>query len=216
MDTDFFLSYNEIKNSEIQRNEIQRIPEMGNIEDIPFFKEQLISSLITKKQEKIYSESDFYVARDVLTNTRYICFKDFLTIDIDNHKKECDSGLETLYEFCSENPDYLFAVYQSSNGFHIFCLSHKKYYKDNIDFQLKLKSDYFYAIFSNIRGYSIRLNRKMADYMSYMRHKDTTPSIYKFIQNIGTGQGDPRLLELMKIHDLYVKKFENSTPSKQP
>jgi hypothetical protein len=60
-----------------------------NVSDIIRLAPVFISG-VKRNQILIKTRNDYYIARDTLTNTIYICFKDLLTIDIDIHVKEVD------------------------------------------------------------------------------------------------------------------------------
>lgn len=80
----------------------------------------IFKKLITKPQKLIEDNNYYYVARDILTNTVYICFKNMLVLDIDLYKNIDDKN-EVLQLL--ENSGHTFRVYKTKNGYHAFCTS---------------------------------------------------------------------------------------------
>lgn len=167
-----------------------------------------VSKAIMKPQRPIILEDDMYTALDISTNTYYMCSKNLLMIDIDNYKgatniRELPHCLCQIYSVrenkeqntnerqtiwnkypcnCNKKANRLrYRVYKSRNGFHCFVISHLLDHRDEIATQLSIEagSDYYYVIFSYIRGCSVRLNRKPDE------KTDTT--IYKYLTDIVCG-----------------------------
>ena len=101
---------------------------------------------VKRNQILIKTHNDYYIARDTLTNTVYICFKDLLTIDIDididvkqvddkqiddkevddkiddkrvDDKQVDDKKIMDHFSKLSET----FRIYKTSRGYHVYCTS---------------------------------------------------------------------------------------------
>lgn len=61
-----------------------------------------------------------------------------------------------------EGCTYRYRLFRSRGGYHAFVVSHTMDYKSNIAIQLMLEAccDYFYVVFTHLRGWCVRLNRK--------------------------------------------------------
>jgi hypothetical protein len=154
---------------------------------------------IKREQELIETKKDYYVARDVLTNTYYICYKDVLMLDIDrNDVIDIQSRLEREQDKC-------FSVYKSRNGYHIFCLSHRFKYRDRqtTEFLLKYDCDFYYTAYAYIRGFSVRLNRKFTE--------NENDEMYSFVGYIGDrSKTDKALQKLVDKHLQFAQRYEHT------
>lgn len=169
--------------------------------------------LITKPQELILDNHLYYIARDVYTNTIYICYKNVLVLDIDTYKEGLHND-DILQMF--DDSLYAFKVYKTSNGFHAFCVSENFDYTDNatIDLMIKMKCDFFYAFYCNLRGFCVRLNRKMNEYfyMMSLPERSKAPPIYTYIGTYGRGKVRSDIEQLVEIHIDFLKKYNTYTP----
>ena len=137
----------------------EKIEELLNIFSI------YLSYLIIKPQRLLLDHDNYYIAIDIRTNTKYICYNNFCILDFDINKNNFKSKEEIeIYirenEILSEIP--YFKV-ETHNGFHIYLLDKQRYYND-INTYLFIKqfnSDEFYKLYCYIRGFSIRLNKKI-------------------------------------------------------
>lgn len=172
--------------------------------------------LITKPQNLIEDNNDYYVARDILTNTVYICFKNMLVLDIDIYKSVEDENeiLQLL-----ERSGYTFRVYKTRNGFHAFCTSQTFDYSDKktIDWMIRLKCDFFYAFYCHLRGFCVRLNRKMYEYFEMMSvepsKRNKVDDIYQYIGCYGNEKAENQeLCQLAELHMKYVAEYRTHTP----
>lgn len=166
-----------------------------NRKTVKMFKDSLATTL-KKPQRCLYTDIDYYFAIDLITHTHYICYKHLMIIDIDIGKNEktqnIDDYLNFLDDYIKQNNDFIADIYKSRKGLHIFIL-HQEYdfNQDNsIELMLKLGADFYYIIYSNIRGWSVRLNPK---------REDSIP-IYTFFKRIGNGKPIDRLEKLVKLH----------------
>jgi len=176
---------------------------------------------ICKPQKLLYDHPEFYIATDYVTNTYVICFRDLTMIDVDLAEdlnvisknkpsqpeidKEkvlefCTSYLEWLIDECEHHKDWRFGIYRSRKGLHVFAL-HKVFEREErCEFQLKLKCDFYYSLFTYMRrGCAIRLNRKKQDELP----------LYHFIGFLGSGETNPHLLELMYLHAKLPPHFQH-------
>lgn len=183
-----------------------------NINTIKLFKNSIISTM-RKHQRCLLDENNYYLANDVNTNTYYICFKDLMMIDLDFKDKNKDKSLEDLLknieDFCLTNPEFLFDVFKSNNGIHAFAI-HKAYnYNDDntLQIMLDLDCDFYYVIYTAIRGWSIRLNKKKTEI-------NKTDNMYQYIKRIGTGKLDKNCEKNVSIHYNSMLLFQNKPPCK--
>lgn len=155
-----------------------------------------------REQQILYSNPNFYIAKDTLNTCYYICYKNVLMLDIDCSKALQYNNKNTNYydkvlkpniqKMCVKNRDLLFEVYQSMNGFHLFLIN-KPYIiasDEATQIMLDLHTDIYYIVYSHIRGCSVRLNLKA---------KDTYP-IYKFKEKIGYGNVKHEIKALVDLH----------------
>jgi hypothetical protein len=172
----------------------------------------VFETLITKPQELIEDNTDYYVARDILTNTVYICYKHLLVIDIDVYKQDDPTEIYKIFQLLDDS-EYLFHVFQSRNGYHAFCVSEEFDYKQQktIELMMTFQCDFFYAFYCYLRGFCVRLNRKMNEYFDLMSNKDHS-SIYSFIGTFGSGEESERLSDLVQKHVALVQQYNHHTP----
>lgn len=82
---------------------------------------------------------------------------------------------------------------------------------------INMKCDFFYAFYCHLRGFCVRLNRKMDEYFEIM---STDPSkrnkiddIYQYIGCYGPVEKEKQeLLQLVELHIKYVKEYKLHTP----
>jgi hypothetical protein len=111
-------------------------------------------------QQLIEATEDYYIAVDIYSDYKYICYKELMMIDIDI--KNYFITEEFIINNFSNYNDYCFSIYKSRNGFHVFCISEKFTYRSKkfIKFMLENLCDYYYCAYSYIRGCSVRLSKK--------------------------------------------------------
>ena len=178
-----------------------------------------------KPQRLINDSTIFYVAEDMLTRTFYICFEKLLMLDIDWYKLECNSDVDdslteqqirdkqlevmvnNITELTEKNPELTFRLYLSQGGVHAFLTSREADRDNDDDLQLMLDMgvDFNYIIYSHLRGWSVRLNRKQKE--------PRGQSIYSYYATIGTADEDPGQLKLVRAHELLAERFINVPPS---
>lgn len=155
-------------------------------------------------QELLKSTDDYYVARDISTNVIYICFKELLMIDIDQQKNSqtfTDNSILDHFNF----PDKCFHIFKSNNGYHVFCISQPFIYRNEETSQFMLDNfcDFYYCVFSYIRGFSVRLNKKFNEY--------EVSQLYIDLGVTGNKESiDPRLQTLVHKHISLVNKYKDT------
>lgn len=91
----------------------------------------------------------------------FIKFYDWCTFDIDSNDYETlDKKLNNIIE---KNPTYVFALYETTNGFHVHIMNKKLNYTSLEYKKLTqyLSADMYYYVFTKYRhGYALRLNKK--------------------------------------------------------
>jgi hypothetical protein len=213
---DTFENYNkQLSEEQYQINSKDYLSFPKTIQTIEKLK-PIFEKLITKPQKLIEDNDDYYVARDILTNTVYICYKNLLVLDIDIYKNIEDES-EILYLL--ENSGHTFRVYRTRNGFHAFCTSRKFDYsdKETIDWMIRMKCDFFYAFYCHLRGFCVRLNRKMYEYFEMMSvepsKRNKVDDIYQYIGCYGNDSAeDQELCQLAELHMKYVAEYKTHTP----
>jgi len=184
--------------------------------------------LVQTNQTLLKSKLDYYIAKDNISNTIYICFQDLLMFDIDfnkfgNNEKLSDdiskssiSDLRNIFLETLKVSNELFMVYKSKNGLHVFCISRRFDYRnpDTIEYMLENYTDFYYCIFAYIRGFCVRLNKKSDD-DSFIETNclglRKTKNIYKFLGYYGKGKSITRLKELVQKHEKYSRLYSNDT-----
>lgn len=141
---------------------------------------------VKRPQELIKTKRDYYIARDNLTNTVYICFKHLLTIDIDEN-----INVDSLTSHFSKIPE-TFRIYKSKRGYHVYCTSKQFDYRsiDTVEFMFNNMSDPYYCVYSYIRGFCTRLNNKFDDYGE---------TLYDYVGKIGSKPEIDRLVKLTNL-----------------
>lgn len=144
---------------------------------------------VKRPQHLIKTRKDYYIARDTVTNTVYICFQNLLTIDIDK-----DLDVDIVMQHFARIPE-TFRIYRSKRGYHIYCTSRTFQYrsKESVDFMLNNNSDPYYCVYSYIRGYCTRLNNKF---------ENCGEKIYEYIGKVGS---KPEIDHLVRLTNLMFK-----------
>jgi hypothetical protein len=177
-----------------------------------------VRSMLAKPQRLLADDDDFYVAIDQMTNTYYVCYRDLLMIDLDNYK---DPSAATIEERLQKLPrcmcqlqgqicggdrgcGFVYRIFKSRNGYHVFLISHSMDPKSELALKLAIDggSDYFYIIFSYLRGWSVRLNTKMGEIVGDQEE------LYSYYADLRQGQlSDPIVLDSrqVKLVDLHLR-----------
>jgi len=170
-----------------------------------------VKHTLAKPQRVLHDEDDYYIGIDMYTNTFYVCYKHLLMVDVDFYKSEDEEVTETdiinrFEKYCLENPELRFKLYRSRNGIHGFLVSHKMEYQDidSISMMLELGSDFYYTVYTYLRGWSVRLNKKKTD---------LSDQLYSYIQDVGEGEIDERLEKLVDLHINLVDVFKDTEPN---
>jgi hypothetical protein len=175
---------------------------------------------VCKPQKLLFDHPEFYIANDYVTNTCAICYRDLTMVDVDLPPVVGDDGdeddesvldfsanyLAWLIQQCEIHKTWRFGVYRSRKGLHVFIL-HQVFESrdDRANFQLQLKCDFYYALFTYLRhGCSVRLNAKKGENLP----------LYHFVGFLGYGQTVPRLEQLMEFHTLLPPLFQHMGPSR--
>jgi len=126
-----------------------------------------MSHSLLKPQRLLIDKDDYYIAIDLLTNTYYICYRDVMMIDVDRYKNK-DIGVDTLDEIkykLANYPEFFFRIFSSRNGYHIFVINKSLDYKseESIKLMYDLNCDFYYIVYSYLRGWSVRFNKKKGE-----------------------------------------------------
>lgn len=186
-----------------------------NVDDIIRLSPIFISG-VKRDQVLIKTRDDYYIARDVLTNTVYICFKDLLTIDIDigididiDKDKNTDINVDINVDINNDEKiiyyfsklSETFRIYKTPRGYHVYCTSKRFPYrdKDTISYMLNNFCDKYYCVYSYIRGFSTRLNNKF---------NSRGQIIYEYIGKTN-GEEDCKLVKLVNLMESKSVKYKN-------
>jgi hypothetical protein len=159
-----------------------------------------------KEQELIETHKDYYVARDLLDNTVYICFKELLIIDIDGDKNHKYTNIEDIKNHFSNYIGFSFMIYGRKNdlnnyySYHVFCTNKKFKYRDKetASFMINNFCDFYYTVHSYIRGFCVRLNNKFKN-----------NNKYEFICSINDKNEDIELVKLVTLHEKLLNTYSN-------
>lgn len=161
---------------------------------------------IVKPQRLLVDDDEYYIAQDTLTNTFYICYRRLVMCDVDLDSEEAKNDyLDWLRHQCEMNPEWKFAVFKTRKGFHVFPLH--TLYDDRdagIEMQLRLRTDFYYTVFTYLRGSSVRLNPKKGD----------IAPIYEFCGLFGVGEVNEEADQLVRLHFVLQFQFQNVGVSK--
>ena len=179
-------------------------------ESIPILSKCIIGRVI-KPQKLLLDEEDYYVGLDMYTHTYYMCCRYLMMIDIDFYKDDEtlteEQILKRFNDYTAVHPDKRFSIFRSQNGIHAFLTSEHRNFRDHDSLQtmIDLGCDFNYIIYSYLRGWSVRLNRKKIE--------STAKPLYTYICDIGTGSSLPELTYLIKIHIDMSNEFKDYVPS---
>lgn len=191
---------------------------------------------LLKPQRLLIDEDDYYVGIDLNTNTYYVCYRDLMMIDVDRYKQ--DKGTDTLSDIKSKlaaRPQLAFRIYESRNGYHLFVLNRGFDHTSDEAIRLmwELGCDYHYIVYSHLRGWSVRLNKKageedreklytwIADSVmgqwipANALSTDSDDDMTKLLETLPSEQiltylPNPRLIELTNLHIELVHVFKDA------
>lgn len=126
----------------------------------------VMSHSMLKPQRLLVDHDDYYIAIDLFTNTYYICYRDLMMIDIDRYKQDIEiNTLEDIKKKLTAHPELFFRIYSSRNGYHLFIINKSMDYKSDNSIRLmsELGCDFYYIVYSYLRGWSVRLNKKKGE-----------------------------------------------------
>jgi len=196
------------------------VKKIGPCFDLVRLLEKSLLSKMLKPQELIIDHDDFYIAIDMFTNTYYICYKNLLMIDIDYYKKDTgenkteDQLLQDIIEYCKLN-NTIFRIYRSRNGIHAFLVSKKMDRKseESINMMLDLGCDFYYTIYSYIRGWSVRVNKKRSDKSDILYELIGDFDKEGLIDNEVRRNGiNDELIKLLNVHLICCDNFKDVEP----
>jgi hypothetical protein len=174
-----------MRDSQFRKHLSQFHPDLALVEETA----QTMKHVIAKPQKLLVDHEDYYVAIDLALNTYYICYRELLMLDLDSYKDEINLDECLPHCLCQVVPSegetidleqkrqklwkrrsckdgtacqLRYRIFKSRKGYHAFVVSHKFDPKSGTAVGLMAESstDFFYIIFSYLRGWSVRLNRK--------------------------------------------------------
>jgi hypothetical protein len=126
---------------------------------------------INKPQRLLEDNDNYYVAIDLFTSIKYICFKDLCILDFDINKNNYTTKEEIL-NYINNNKILNEIVYyrvETPRGFHIYLMDKPRLYNniETFHFLNNFESDIYYKFYCYMRGFSIRLSLKNNDTYIY-------------------------------------------------
>jgi hypothetical protein len=205
-----YLNKNKIRKYLLEDSDTHKMNYSSNTEFLRFLYISLTNFLL-KPQRLLIDDDQYYVALDTYTKTYYICYKKLLMCDIDSYKDNLGNTVESskitdlVNSYAIEN-NLTFQVYKSRNGFHLFLTSKRMSFKseESNKIMTDLKCDFYYILYSKIRGWSVRLNRK---------EKETSENLYEYLGTYGNVKEDDNLVKLVTLHILLSETFKKLDPS---
>lgn len=152
------------------------------------FKPVNVEEYIIKNSQLLY-EIGYQKHYNSDVKFEFIKFNNILMCDID-HKNLDDLALNVLLHY----PSRLFHIYETTKGYHLYCVSHFFDPKSNetYKFMTKVGCDDLYKKFCYYyNGFVIRAIRK----------RDDEPYIERFIGEVGFGKAECNIMKLMCIKD---------------
>ena len=119
---------------------------------------------------------------------------------------EVDKIKQLFIEDIKEHPNNCWSLYRTRGGVHAFLLSEKMCYnsQSSCEIMLKFRCDFNYIIYSHLRGWSVRLNRKQKE----------TEITNEFLCNIGENKYILKdLSKQLDLHNKLIEVFKNESPS---
>lgn len=174
-----------LRNSAFRKHLTQFHPDLALVEEIA----KIMTRVIAKPQKLLFDHDDYYVAIDLGLNTYYICYRQLLMLDLDSYKDDIELKDCLPHCLCQvvPAPDEIihpeqkrqhlwrqrsckdgkscrlrYRIFKSRKGYHAFVVSHQFDAKSSeaVGLMAESATDFFYIIFSYLRGWSVRLNRK--------------------------------------------------------
>lgn len=174
-----------MRDSQFRKHLTQFHPDMALVEEVA----KITKMVIAKPQKLLIDHDDYYVAIDMALNTYYICYRELLMLDLDSYKDDIDLVQCLPHCLCQVVPtegevmdpgrkrqplwhqrlcvdgvncQLRYRIFKSRKGYHAFVVSHKfePTSPTAVGLMAESSTDFFYIIFSYLRGWSVRLNRK--------------------------------------------------------
>ena len=215
---EYFFVRNYMSNSNFREYLVEQLGRNSNavVQLAPIMRNKILRS-----QKLCTADHDYYIGLDPMTNTAYICYKSVMMIDFDFYKSDSnnttksnskldepnsnnksDQSDETtinniklrITKYCQNNPNLRFRLYRSQGGIHAFLISQLAHFQDlnYIQMGLDLGCDFYYMIFVYLRGWSVRVNRKIKE--------SPDKPMYSFLTDIGRAKINPRQEKLINLH----------------
>lgn len=130
---------------------------------------------LNKPQRLIQDNKDYYIAIDMLTNIKYICFKDLCVLDFDINKNnyKCKDDILKYINNNSVLNNITYYRIETERGYHIYLIDKPRNYSqiETFYFINQFDCDDYYKFYCYLRGFSIRLSFKSNDTYIYKNIK---------------------------------------------
>lgn len=198
----FFRSFI-LENFKNKYNNLDNNSNDDKINDINIIYNFLIPYL-NKPQRLLIDHNEYYVAIDMLTNTKYICFKDLCILDFDINKNNYHTK-EDILNYINNNSILKNIAYyriETERGYHLYLVDKPRLYSkiETFNFINQFNCDDYYKFYCFIRGFSIRLSFKTND--NY---------IYKNIKLINNKKNNDKNLydtKSLRLKNLFLTHFQ--------
>ena len=165
---------------------------------------------LRKPQRILHDDVDFYIAVDMVVNVYYMCFRYLLMVDVDFYKTSKGTNEKRIIQMFTdygEKNSLLFRLYKTRNGIHAFVINKMINYRSDeaLKIMIDLKADFYYTLYSYIRGSCVRLNRKA--------NEEKNNELYTYISDVGNGTPIDVLDRLVHLHIKMTEVFKDVSTS---
>jgi hypothetical protein len=124
---------------------------------------------------------------------KIICFKKLMMLDYDN------IILTEIEKILNNYTNLTFLIYQTYNGYHVYCVSDEFNYtkQETLQLMFDMKCDRFYINFTKYVGFVTRLQKKNG-------REEQEKYIERFVKQIGTKEINQKLFNLVKFKDSLI------------
>lgn len=118
-----------------------------------------------KKPQRCFEDNEnYYIAMDLYTTTYYMCFRTLMMIDIDIDENMINEKICEINAIAKRR-QISFRLFRSRAGLHVFVIDRTRDFKNLNDIELMIEcgGDFGHIVYSYMRGWSVRLNKKETD-----------------------------------------------------
>ena len=186
---------------------IRKNPQFNLREALDNFQHRPRDRIVTSNLEWEYGWQESPVGHH--GHLAYLKFNRWVMLDFDDTSWE--QLQQHLQPTVSANPDLLFYIYRSRNGYHAFVMSETRDHLSvaTMTWMFQLGCDVWYILFSYRNGFRVRLSPKI--------YETAGDPLYQFQGSVGTGRVDPECQGYHTVYLNYLDQAEkNLTRSRAP